>query len=983
MNDAANGEGGEDGIQGSAGRPDAAAELLRFALAATHVYTWEADLANGRVTYSQNVAEVLGFTPPATIHEAIGRLHPDDRGRASAPLHEGSTEKPTPFVSEYRMLSPQDGQVWLRVHGIVTRRGEGAGKAMGIAQNITREKQDQEALKDQEERLRMTYSALGIGAWEWDRQSNEVYWSREYRDLYGLPADDAPSFAVGMSVVVAEDQEAVTDALRKATAGDGRYLSEHRVNHASRGLRWIRASGQTFFDAQGLPLRMVGIATDITDVRVDEQRRKDAEQQLIAFANAIPQLAWIAEADGQIFWYNDRWYEYTGTTLEEMRGSGWQGVHDPAVLPNVLALWQSSLASGTRFEMEFPLRGADGAFRWFLTRVEPLRDARGTIIKWVGTNTDIHAERTRRESLADEANLLKLIDRTAKELSLSLNEEAVVQAVTDTATKLTGARFGAFFYNSKGEDGEVYQLYTLSGAPREAFEKFGHPRPTALFGPTFRGDAPIRIADVTRDPRYGKASPHFGMPPGHLPVRSYLAAPVISRSGKVLGGLFFGHPDVGVFDERAERFASGIASHAAIALDNAALLKAAEAATAQREHLLESERMARSEAERLNHLKDEFLATLSHELRTPLSAILGWAAILKSKKQDLPSLEKGLETIERNARIQTQMIEDLLDVSRVISGKLRLDMSVLMPFRPVAAAVESLKPSALAKGLTLDVVLDEEAGPVRGDSGRLQQVVWNLMSNAIKFTESGTVRVVLDRVESTVRIRVCDQGAGIPPDFMPSLFTRFSQVDSSTTRATGGLGIGLSIVKSLVDLHEGTIFAESGGEGRGACFTVTLPIAEGLPGALDAEDRPVPSQAWPRSMPDLTGKTILVVDDQDDTREVMLRLLREAGANVASAESADRALQIMKSMRIDLLVSDIGMPKVDGYDFIQQVRADPDQAIAAVPAIALTAFASLRERDRALAAGFTRHVAKPVDAVRIFTAIAELLRDSFDTRVRR
>jgi PAS domain S-box-containing protein len=272
----------------------------------------------------------------------------------------------------------------------------------------------------------------------------------------------------------------------------------------------------------------------------------------------------MADSDGWIYWYNRRWYEYTGTTPAEMEGWGWQVVHDPETLPRVLDRWKASLASGEPFDMVFPLRGADGVFRPFLTRVQPLRDAEGRITRWFGTNTDISEHQAIADPLAEEKRLLETLNRTAALVSAELDLEKLVQTVTDAGVAVTGAQFGAFFYNVLSDTGESYMLYTISGVPREKFSHFPMPRNTHVFEPTFRGTGTVRSDDITKDPRYGKLAPHYGKPEGHLPVTSYLAVPVISRSGEVLGGLFFGHPEPARFTARHEELLVGIAGQAAI-----------------------------------------------------------------------------------------------------------------------------------------------------------------------------------------------------------------------------------------------------------------------------------------------------------------------------------------------------------------------------------------------------------------------------------
>jgi signal transduction histidine kinase len=355
-------------------------------------------------------------------------------------------------------------------------------------------------------------------------------------------------------------------------------------------------------------------------------------------------------------------------------------------------------------------------------------------------------------------------------------------------------------------------LYTLSGVDRKHFERFPMPRATGLFGPTFRGEGIIRLADVTADPRYGKNEPYEGMPRGHLKVRSYLAVPVVSRTGEVLGGLFFGHAETGVFDENAERVVVGLAGQAAIAIDNARLFDAVQ--------------KARESAEVANRLKDEFLATVSHELRTPLNAVLGWTSLLRSTHMDAARRERALETIERNARLQQKIVEDILDVSKIIAGQLSLEKEP-MPFRPVVeAAIESIRPMAEGKHIQLTVELDDDPAILIGDQARLQQVVWNLLANSMKFTpDGGGVRVTLAVTESCVELVVADTGIGIAPAFLPHVFERFRQEDARHTRIHGGLGLGLAIVRHLTEMHGGSVAAVSAGEGKGSTFIVRLPNA--------------------------------------------------------------------------------------------------------------------------------------------------------------
>jgi PAS domain S-box-containing protein len=393
----------------------------------------------------------------------------------------------------------------------------------------------------------------------------------------------------------------------------------------------------------------------------------------------------------------------------------------------------------------------------------------------------------------------------------------------------------------------------------------------------------------------------------------------------------------------------------------------------EREELLASERVARTEAERASRLKDEFLATLSHELRTPLSAIVGWSQVLATGKASPADIEQGLDAIQRNARAQTQLIEDLLDMSRIISGKLTLNVQWTDLASVVNAAVDSVRPAADAKGIRLRKILDPHAGPVSGDPTRLQQVVWNLLSNALKFTpKGGAVDVLLQRVDSHLEITVRDTGIGISPEFLPVVFERFRQADASTTRLHGGLGLGLSIVRNLVELHGGTIRAESAGLNQGATFVVILPLAPIRTG--ESGEHPTSSRATALdvSQVDLSGVKVLVVDDEPDARALIGRVLTNCKAEVAVAASATEGLNQLASFRPHVLVSDIGMPGVDGYQFMREVRKRPPDQGGIMPAVALTAFARSEDRTKAMIAGYTVHVAKPIEPQELLATVANL-----------
>jgi signal transduction histidine kinase/CheY-like chemotaxis protein len=396
-----------------------------------------------------------------------------------------------------------------------------------------------------------------------------------------------------------------------------------------------------------------------------------------------------------------------------------------------------------------------------------------------------------------------------------------------------------------------------------------------------------------------------------------------------------------------------------------------ERADADRERLLAAERSARADAEAASRLKDEFLAVLSHELRTPLNAILGWAQIVRDPQTDEATIRHALEVIQRNATLQVHLIDDLLDVSRIMTGKLQLALDRVVLATVIAGAADSVRPAANARGISLELEVDRSARFVKGDAGRLHQVVWNLLTNAIKFTpDRGRIGVRLERAGAQARIVVSDTGQGIDPELLAHVFERFRQGDASTTRRHGGIGLGLTIVKYLVEAHGGTVAAESPGEGLGATFTVTLPLASRGIVAVGDDDQAARARR-PRAAGTIARARLLVVDDEEDARELLKHMMERAGAAVQTATSAGEAIRLLSSGSFDLLLADLGMPGQDGYALIAAIRSLPDPRVRRIPAIAVSAYAG--HNDRAIVAGYDDYVQKPVDAVRLEAALSRLL----------
>ncbi|HZG38924.1 MAG TPA: ATP-binding protein, partial [Nodosilinea sp.] len=388
-------------------------------------------------------------------------------------------------------------------------------------------------------------------------------------------------------------------------------------------------------------------------------------------------------------------------------------------------------------------------------------------------------------------------------------------------------------------------------------------------------------------------------------------------------------------------------------------------AEAERERLLHQERLARAAAERANRIKDEFLAILSHELRSPLNPILGWAKLLQTKKLDDDKTARALATIERNAKLQTQLIDDLLDIAKILRGKLKIETAPVDPVFIVEAAIETVQSAIDAKGIQLHTDLPG-LEPIQGDGARIQQIVWNLLTNAVKFTpEKGRIEVQLRQIDRWAQLTVTDTGRGIRPEFLPRIFDSFCQEDTSVTRQFGGLGLGLAIVRYLVEAHGGTIAADSPGEGQGATFTVQLPLLSHRPSGLSAAVLP--------SEIDLTGVRVIAVDDNADALTLITLLLGEYGAEVKGLDSAAEVLATLATFKPHVLVSDIGMPNLDGYALMQQIRALPPELGGQVAAIALTAYVRDEDQQKALDSGFQRHLPKPIEPDIIARAVAELV----------
>jgi len=652
------------------------------------------------------------------------------------------------------------------------------------------------------------------------------------------------------------------------------------------------------------------LARVAANLELGRSRQAASQQRFRFLAESIPQMVWTADASGWVDYFSPAWFDYTGLTLEQSQGRGWQNTIHPDDRPRSIEVWTQAVGMGTNYDIEHRLRRADGIYHWHITRALPMRDDNGQVVRWFGTCTDITDRKQAEEALRESEELKQRILDSSKDCIkvLALNSEILY------------INTGGLCLLEIDDSRSILNTLWADRWQGEDYEK-----------------AKTAIAAATAG--------DIGQFQGYLPSAKgtpkwwdSMITPVRDASGQVV-------------------------QLVAISRD----ITEAKRIEVEREQVLRREQAAREVAERANRLKDEFLAVLSHELRSPLNPILGWSRLLQDRKLDAARTTHALETIERNAKLQVQLIDDLLDVSRILQGKLSLNVAPVNLATTITAALETVRLAAAAKTIQIQTILEPEVGQVLGDSGRLQQVIWNLLSNAVKFTPpGGRVEIRLEQVEAEAQITVSDTGKGIPRNFLPHVFEYFRQADSATTRQFGGLGLGLAIVRQIVELHGGTVRADSSGEGQGATFTVKFPLMPlqlAIPQTV-GESKPLSG---------LQGIKVLLVDDTTDMREYVAFVLEQEGAEVVAVTSAAEALTALAQFQPAVLVSDIGMPEMDGYMLLRQVRRLPSEQGGQIPAIALTAYVGELNQQQAIAAGFQRHLSKPIESATLIEAIVDLI----------
>ncbi|WDT81601.1 MAG: PAS domain S-box protein [Candidatus Manganitrophus sp.] len=802
------------------------------------------------------------------------------------------------------------------------------GKVKGyfsLVQDITAQQRTEKAWHKSEELLKIALEAGKMGVFEFDVRSGKVAWSPNLEKIHGLaPGTFGGTFEDFKRDIHPDDLNRVLNRVQQTIQEKKTdYGVEYRIIKPNGETAWVEARGRVFYDPNGGAERFVGLCMDVTARKQAEETLQNEFAFRRAIEEAIPDGIAVADPNGRQTYVNRAFCEMVGWSETELVGAMppyvyWPPEEREAIREAFQKTIQGEVPSGG-FELRFCRRDGE-RFNILVTPV-PLRDSHGTLTGWLASMVDITERKRIEQKLQEsEAQYRLLFETNPQPMWVYEIESMAFLEVNEAAVRHYGYSREEFLSMTIKEIRPPEDIPKLAQKNADALKEVALGLRSAGVWRHRKKDGTIIDVEVIRSPISFKGRKALLI----------LASDVTER-------------------RRAEE---------------------------ERVGLLTREQQARQEAEAANRAKDEFLATVSHELRTPLNAIYGWARLLQMGELDRETVTSAYETIERNAKAQAQLIDDLLDVSRIIAGKLRLDVRWIELKPVIEAAIETVQTAADAKGITLQSRLDETVGPISGDPDRLQQVVWNLLSNAIKFTSTGgRVEVRINRIDSAVQIQVQDTGIGIHPEFIPFVFDRFRQAEGASTRFYGGLGLGLAIVRHLVELHGGTVSAHSPGEGKGANFTVTLPVKVPSTGSLDPEiKRPEEGMLPLTSTRLLDGVEILLVDDEADARELLTLILQRSGARVITVSSAREAIDRLKRKKPDLLVSDIEMPGEDGYSLIRRVRArEAERGEGSVPAVALTAYAGRADRRRALMAGFQKHVPKPVDPAGLVAVVAGLI----------
>ncbi len=867
--------------------------------------------------------------------------------------------------------------------------------------DLTNFQQIEAALGDSENRYRTLADAVPQLMWINDAAGNTQFFNQRWLEYTGIPSE--LSLKIWPESLHPEDAPFVVARKHQAIATGEGYEIECRLKQFDQTYRWHLIRVMPLKDEQGQVTAWFGTATDVDDRRRSEQTQQFLAQASATFAAASFDLQSVLNQATQLIseFIGDlcvlsllsadkRWLETVALahpnpqaqTLTAHLLQQYPRSSDTGIAGSVIQTGEAAFVPIV--EPEQFRNGLQPEYRAYLEQfgvssllIVPLK-VQGRVIGTLGMSRDRQGTAY---TLNDQRLLQELADRAAMAIAnaqlyqeaqqarqvaeLAATRTSQLQQVTAALSEaLTPKQVARVVVEqgiaALGGQAGVVVLLVEQGQSLEPLEAVGYAEDIISAWQRFPVTAPVPIAEAvqTQTPiflenpvvvcaRYPLISESLTITGHHA-----LASIPLIVEGRILGALGISFREAQPFtaDDRAFILTLGQQCAQAIA----------------RAQLYEAEKSARAEAETANRIKDEFLAVLSHELRSPLNPILGWARLLRTRKFDELVTQQALETIERNAKLQTQLIEDLLDVSRILRGKLSLNVVPVNLAKIVEASLETVRLAAEAKNIQIHSILDAQVSLIAGDAARLQQIVWNLLANAIKFTPNGgLVEVRLDCIDNQAQIQITDMGKGISPQFLPYVFESFCQEDSKTTRQFGGLGLGLAIVRHLTELHGGTVTAASPGEDLGATFTVKLPL-------LTSSDATPTQPQEAHQFFDLTGLKVLAVDDEVDSQALVSFTLQQAGATVSTANSVATALNLIQQTLPDVLVCDIGMPEMDGYMLLKQLRSHSPERGGQIPAIALTAYAGETNERLALAAGFQLHLSKPVEPEKLVQAIASL-----------
>ena len=922
-------------------------ERFEALVQASSQIVWTTD-ADGKVNAdSPTWRAFTGQTYDEWVDDGWNAVHPDDRERSAAAWNK-AIESQSLFETEYRVRHRSGEYRWTAVRGVPLRNLDGSIREwVGMNTDITERKEAEEALLQSHARREFVLHSSRIGEWELDLATGKATKSFIHDQCFGAtePFEDW-SYEKFLSYVHPDDRREVDRKFSEALESQKEWDFECRVVWPDGSLHWIQATGYFYKGGEEKPTRILGTVTEITERKNVEAALRESEEFSRSVIASSPDCFKILDPEGHLEFMNEN-----GLCLMEIDDfGGFEGkVWD--------TLWEGEGHAQAVHAVEEAKRGeiarfqgfcctAKGTPKWWDVIVAPVRGADGEIAKLLSVSRDItqlkKVEQEREELLRREQEALKLSELEREKLrSLFLQAPAIV---------------------------------TIQRGPDHVFELV-HPMMCQILGDRDFLGKPMRevIPEAVEQGFVGLLDDVYRTGEPYTGNDTFVVITTPNGDQREAYFDFIYHPW-----RDLDGSIAGVMTFAVEVTERVLARQMMEKAAAEREEMLAREQNLRRTAEEASRLKDEFLAMVSHELRTPLNAILGWSQMMRSgiiARSD--QQEKAIETIHNNARSQAQLIDDLLDITRIVTGKLRLNVSEVNVGSVVNAAVQTVRPAADAKDIRLLVDIPDRRATISGDAERLQQVVWNLLSNAVKFTpKSGQVSVTLEPRGSHLKLTVKDNGEGIEPDFLPYVFDRFSQADMSSTRRKGGLGLGLSIVRHLVEMHGGTISVHSDGKGLGATFTATFPVKSAAvedAARLAGRSAALPDAEFNAPNVRLDGVKVLIVDDEPDACEILEILLEQYGATVITANSSAEALDTLGREIPDVIVSDIAMPDEDGYSLIRKLRSLPKDKGGEIPAIALTAFASRADSKKALAAGFQSHVPKPLDQNTFITVLASLI----------